>query len=730
MIPITHFKHYLLFILLLAPFLSSSSSPIENLAKRIAKSYSRNIIFEQLQSHDGKDYFELESRGKKLIITGNSYNSMAYGLNHYLKYYCNTSISWYRNDRIDLPKAMPMLSKKVNQQARVQNRFFLNYCTFGYTMPWWDWKDWEHCIDWMALNGINMPLSITGQEAIWYRVWSKMGLSDSEIRSYFTGPAFLPWHRMSNIDHWDGPLPMSWLDNQLKLQKLIVKRERELNMKPILPAFAGHVPEVLKSKYPDSKINDLGTWGGFSNEYYSHFLDPLDPLFKEIQTAFLQEQTKEFGTDHIYGADPFNEVTPPSWSPDYLANAADVIYSSMKSVDPSAEWLQMTWVFYYMRKEWTNARVKAFVRAVPQGKMTLLDYYGEQTEVWKLTESYFNQPYIWCYLGNFGGNSMMVGNLQTVEDRMENAFKNGGTNLTGVGSTLEGFDVNPIMYDYVFEKAWSNGKTDVDEWTKKWADRRLGKSDSSNRIAWNSLAKNVYNKPAQLGQGVLINAKPALKGTVHWTPNPNVNYSNRTLLNIWKDLLKEKTDRNQTSNYDAVNVGWQLLGNHFRSLRDEFNIAYENRDIVNMKLKQNKMLMVIDDVDRLLATQPSMLLGKWIGDARKHGKTEAEKSYYEKDAKMLVTVWGGNQRSLNDYANRSWAGLTGDFYKKRWQMFFDEIFLSVKNGSNFDDKAFKKKTHEFEDRWLLERKKYPTKPIGNSLDICAELLNKYAGEIN
>ena len=52
--------------------------------------------------------------------------------------------------------------------------------------PWWQWKEWERFIDWMALNGINMPLAITGQEAVWYKVWSKMGMSDIEIRSYFT----------------------------------------------------------------------------------------------------------------------------------------------------------------------------------------------------------------------------------------------------------------------------------------------------------------------------------------------------------------------------------------------------------------------------------------------------------------------------------------------------------------------------------------------------------------
>ena len=71
--------------------------------------------------------------------------------------------------------------------------------------------------------------------------------------TYFTGPAHLPWHRMSNLDYWQGPLPKEWLDTQEALQKQIVARERQFNMRPILPAFAGHVPSELKRIYPEAK---------------------------------------------------------------------------------------------------------------------------------------------------------------------------------------------------------------------------------------------------------------------------------------------------------------------------------------------------------------------------------------------------------------------------------------------------------------------------------------------
>lgn len=138
------------------------------------------------------------------------------------------------------------------------------------------------------------------------------------------------------------------------------------------------------------------------------------------------------------------------------------------------------------------------------------------------------------------------------------------------------------------------------------------------------------------------------------------------------------------------------------------------------------MLSLIDDLDELLATQPSMLLGKWIADARKLGKNAREKDYYEKDAKMLITVWGGKQRSLNDYGNRSWAGLTGDFYKKRWEMFLNDVLLSVKEGTKFDEKAFKQKTYKFEDQWVDEHKIFNSAPVGDSFQKSRLLMLKYS----
>ena len=359
-------------------------------------------------SLDTTDVFRLSSEGNRIVIQGNNANSMAVGLNHYLKYYCLVNVGWFSWDRIDVPKKLPKVAEPVEIKARVEDRFFLNYCTFGYTMPWWQWGEWEHFIDWMALQGINLPLAITGQEAIWYQIWTELGLTDEEVRTYFTGPAHLPWHRMLNIDHWGSPLPKSWLDGQAELQKKIVARERELNMKPVLPAFAGHVPPELNRIYPEAQIERMSDWAGFDLEDYPYFLDPMDPLFPVIQKKFVEKETEIYGTDHIYGIDLFNEMIPKSWEPDYLARVSRQCYESLAAADADAVWLQMTWLFWNERKYWTQDRIEPYITSYPAEKSILLDYYCERQEVWRQTQSYYGVPFIWCYLGNFGGNTYLA----------------------------------------------------------------------------------------------------------------------------------------------------------------------------------------------------------------------------------------------------------------------------------------------------------------------------------
>ena len=107
------------------------------LARRVMGDKASGVVFEQVQSPT--DSYELVQKGDKVLIRGNNANSMAVGLNRYIQQYCLANVSWYHFNPVELPEVMPQVPERVSAEVEVPIRFFLNYCTFGYTMPWWKW---------------------------------------------------------------------------------------------------------------------------------------------------------------------------------------------------------------------------------------------------------------------------------------------------------------------------------------------------------------------------------------------------------------------------------------------------------------------------------------------------------------------------------------------------------------------------------------------------------------
>lgn len=82
--------------------------------------------------------------------------------------------------------------------------------------------------------------------------------------------------------------------------------------------------------FPKINVTRLGGWSNFNCTYScSYLLDPEDPLFQKIGGLFINEMIGEFGTDHIYNADTFNEMTPTSSDPAYLSAISNAIFKSM-----------------------------------------------------------------------------------------------------------------------------------------------------------------------------------------------------------------------------------------------------------------------------------------------------------------------------------------------------------------------------------------------------------------
>ncbi|MCO5581342.1 hypothetical protein L7F22_035223 [Adiantum nelumboides] len=308
-----------------ASFDSISASPAiqitaaQGALSRLLPNHSSSFDFRIISQEEcgGKACFiianaELEEkvRGREIRISGTSGVEILAGLHWYLKYWCGVHISWQKTGGAQLksiakPLHLPRLNNSgVTVQRAVPWSYYQNVVTASYSSVWWDWKRWEEEIDWMALQGINLPLAFTGQEAVWQKVFQGFNLTNNDLDDFFGGPAFLAWARMGNLHGWGGPLPQEWLDQQLNLQKKIVTYMHRLGMTPVLPAFSGNVPSSLQTVFPSANISQLGDWNTVSGDKRwccTYLLDPKDELFVDIGKAFVQQQIQEYGAiTHVY----------------------------------------------------------------------------------------------------------------------------------------------------------------------------------------------------------------------------------------------------------------------------------------------------------------------------------------------------------------------------------------------------------------------------------------------
>ena len=666
------------------------------LTVRLIPHHASGFVFHEIPS-DSTDTFILSSEKGRIVISANNAGTMAVGLNYYLNNYCNTTVSEYAAHPVEMPGTLPQVPEPVKVSAKVPYRFYLNYCTFGYTMPWWGWKEWERFIDWMALNGVNMPLATTGEEAVWQRVWRRYGLSDDQIRAHFTGPAHLPWHRMVNMNSFQGPLPQDWIDSQAALQKRILARERSLSMKPVLHSFSGSVPMVFKEMHPEAAITHVSNWGGFGGHYRCWFLSPEDPLYAEIQKAYIEEQTALFGTDHIYGLDPFNEVDAPSWDAETLSSMGRAFYGSLEAADPDAVWLQMGWFLVNDRKHWTPELMEAYLGSVPKGKMIMLDYHDDWVLGWKFTDRFYGHDYIACALLNFGGNTLLNGNFPTLIPYYEETFRDGGPNMKGVGSTLEGFGTNPYYFEFVLSLGWNYPQT-PEQWIDKLADRHIGREDPAARALWHDIIMNIA--PRYTGSGVSMNGHPNFGHWYKWTVKyPDIKGRTPVMDYAWRKMLEIGSDRYEYK-YDLVNLGRQALGDYFDTLKDSLEVAWNNKDLSLAKALKAEMSEVLDDCDALLACVPEFNLQQWNEAARSWGRTPEEKDYYELSARTILTTWSNNS-GLTDYANRQWAGLIKSYYKPRWMMFCDNIIAGIEDGKLVSEENYNSRLSHHQITWTV-----------------------------
>ena len=126
-------------LFLLAPMMAVAN-PVDDLLNRMDAGAARKFITE-LQPSD-TDFFELSQRGGKVCVKGNTWVNIATGVNWYLKHHAGIMVSW-NNMHPRLPERLPAVKGKERRTTWLTDRYDFNYCTFSYSMAFWDWNRWQ-----------------------------------------------------------------------------------------------------------------------------------------------------------------------------------------------------------------------------------------------------------------------------------------------------------------------------------------------------------------------------------------------------------------------------------------------------------------------------------------------------------------------------------------------------------------------------------------------------------
>ncbi|XP_012942154.1 alpha-N-acetylglucosaminidase isoform X2 [Aplysia californica] len=670
-----------------------------------------------------RDTFRLSSTGDgRILIEGTTGVAVSMGFYHYIKYWCNAQRTW-AGQQTELPPTLPVIEKPVVITSNDRFRYYKNVCTESYSFVFWQWDRWEQEIDWMVLHGINMPLAFTGQEAIFQRVYARLGFTQEDLNEHFGGPAFLAWSRMGNMRGWGGPLPQMWITNQLILQHQVLQRMRDLGMIPVLGGFAGHVPAAITKLYPHANVTRLPLWAGFNSTYSAtYLLDFEDPLFQKIGGLFIQETIDEYGTDHIYNADTFNEMLPASNSSEYIAKAGRAVYHGMIAGDNKAVWLMQGWLFM-ASGFWGAEQVKALVTSVPQGRMIILDLATDLNPIYAHFQSYYGQPFIWCMLHNFGGTSELFGSIDVYNTQPFKGRSFPNSSMIGIGITPEGINQNEVVYEFMAENTWRTEPRDIFKWVEQYALQRYGANNAAIASAWTRLMSSVYNSTDghHDNDWVLISERPSTnRGIDIW-------YRPLDLFLSWEGFLtaSQELEGNQLFRYDITDVtrnSLQIISYFYYFSMME---SYKINDTAGIKSAGGKMSSLLADMDHLLNANDRFLVGRWIRDARSWGSDDSEKLLLEYNARNQITLWGPNGEIV-DYAAKQWAGVVAGFYKPRWEFFTSWLVELVQNKTRFDSYIFAEHIMaEVETPWTKSTYPYPTEPKGNPVEISKALFSKY-----
>ena len=668
------------------------------------KNYADKFIVRQKASESGMDEYKLFDEGDKIVIEATSGSAAGVCFNYYLKNICGVYRGLITDSGV-LPDVPPKVGKSVERKSLYHYRYFLNYCTFGYSFTYFKWEDWEKVLDRMILSGYNLVLNAVAQECVWRETLLALGYDEKGVSKFLVGAPFMPWLDMMNISDYYGEYPDSWWEGRTALSNKISKRLNDFGIGVMLPGYSGMVPDDFTDRFPQAEVKFQGDWGGFLRPRYLLY---SDELFDKVADTFYQTQKRLIGENvHYYSSDPFHEGGITEGID--LKAFAEKAFAAMKRNDEKA-----VWCF----QGWQKNPKRDMVRGVPAERTLVCNLLADTNG--NAGDDYLERPWLYCTVNNFGGQHLLRGGLKNSLLKPYNFIKSGEYTMVGIGLMPEAVENDEVFFDIIAESSVSDVKPDVDDFIRQFIRSRYGVTNASLESAWHLLADNVYLKDdiCTSFESSLI-ARPSLtvnmvssfaNAAIEAYPEANIKAAYLLLENyeLCKNSPSYIFDLADVTRQTASNYGWHLVYGMQR--------AYKAKDLRAFEKDAELFVKLLGYQERICSCHKRMTFSNYLAYAENYDENVDLNVYL---ARRLITVWGDERTNylINDYAAREYGELIRDYYAPRWKRFINAATDALKSGKEMENVNFFDSAEAF----TREKKKYPLS-LRNDLDKSAKEL--------
>jgi alpha-N-acetylglucosaminidase len=670
-----------------------------------------------IAADDGHERFRISAVNGHIKVDGSTPSAVLFGVNWYLKYVAHVQIST-NGIRLGPEHPLPLPTEAIERETPYAYRYALNQNIDGYTSPYWSWARWEHEIDVLALSGINAMIVERGMDTVLYRTFRSVGYSDDQILGWITQPAHQNWQLMGNLCCFNGPISRALLSKRLSSAQRIVARLRELGITPVFPGFYGIVPADFQNKFPRARVIPQGEWAGFTRPGW---LDPRDPMFAKIAATFYRYQHELFGDSSLYDMEVFQEGGSSGDVP--VPEAARDVQNALSAAHPGASWMMLAWQ--------GNPR-QDLLGGVDRRHLLIVDIDHDRVPRDDRHSDFQGAHFLFGGIWEFGGRTTLGANVGNITERLQRLGGRNG-NMAGTAVFTEGMDTNPFAFDLFTEMAWRSEPVDTAHWTADYVRRRYGAADSHALAAWKVLLSTAYdiriddvkfNSERDAAQESLFNAQPSLTANraSNWSPEA-MRYDAYAFKRALPEMLQvaPALRASETYQYDLVDIARQTLANESRALLPQIKTAYEGKDRSRFEVLTERWLHLTDLQDELLATNHFFLVGAWLADVRPWASSAEEAATLDYDARSILTTWGDRKASegadLHDYGNKDWAGLTRDYYRVRWQAYFESLDAELRTGSHGGPIDW----FALGDAWNHGTRRYSDRPHGDAYAVAKRI---------